>query len=116
MSTTQESFHRQLQASAPAEARQAVLEAVRLTALDAHHRGDLALFFGDLERVRIEVLLFSNIPRRTRAFPASKRSNPLGARGRKPAWPLEVVDLREQGRAADRPASDWSVWVQRERP
>lgn len=39
------------------ELRQAVLESVRAAALQAQADGELSIFLGDLERVRMEVLL-----------------------------------------------------------
>jgi hypothetical protein len=41
----------------PIEARNAALDAVRAAAKEALAAGELAIFFGELERVRVEVLM-----------------------------------------------------------
>jgi predicted DNA-binding transcriptional regulator AlpA len=44
-------------AMSTSEARQAVLEAVRAAAVEAQANGELPIFLGELERVRIEILI-----------------------------------------------------------
>lgn len=44
------------------EARQAALQSVRVAALAAQAAGDLPVFLGELERVRVEILLSASHP------------------------------------------------------